>query len=238
MKIAILSDIHSNLEALETAFEYIDKEDISKVYCLGDIVGYGPNPNECIEIIRERCDVVLMGNHDYAALGLANIEYFNDYAKASVFWTISSLEQDNLDYLHDLPFSYKGDNFLLVHASPSTPPHWHYVLSHDVAMMEMRHFEQNICYIGHSHVPIIYSKNGAYRNSPIKIETKSQKYIINVGSIGQPRDGDPKLCFAVLDTENNQFEYIRLDYRVNRTYEKIIKSGLPVFLAERLLKGY
>lgn len=238
MKIAILSDIHSNLEALEAAFDYIDREHIKTVYCLGDIVGYGPNPNECIEIIRERCDQVLMGNHDYAAIGLANIEYFNDYAKASVYWTVSNLTGENTEYLRKLPFTYETDDFFLVHASPSEPSRWHYILSSEIAELEMKYFHQSVCFIGHSHVPVIYSGEGVIRRTPVSLETKPGKYIINVGSIGQPRDGDPALCFAVYEPERRMVEHIRLHYSVNRTYEKIIKSGLPVYLAERLLKGY
>jgi diadenosine tetraphosphatase ApaH/serine/threonine PP2A family protein phosphatase len=238
MKIAIISDIHSNLEALRTTFDYIGENNIEEVYCLGDIVGYGPNPNECVDLIRERCNVFLMGNHDYAAVSMADIEYFNDYAKASVFWTRELLSKDNLDFLKNMPFQYEDEEFLLVHSSPSNPSHWHYILSHEVARMEMQYFKQPICFIGHSHVQVVYSKDKVFRQSPIKLETKSQKYIINVGSVGQPRDGDEKLCFGVYDTEQNKFEHVRLNYSINTTYEKIIKSGLPVFLAERLLKGY
>jgi len=226
------------MEALQKVFEYIDQEKIDRILCLGDVVGYGPNPNECVEIIRERCDVVLMGNHDYAAIGLANIEYFNDYAKASVFWTTSELTKENQKFLADLAFSYEEDNFMLVHASPSQPAHWHYILSPDMADLEMDYFNQPICFIGHSHVPVIYARNGIHITTPLKLETKAQKYIINVGSVGQPRDGEPKTCFVVYDTETEVVEHVRMFYPVNTTYEKIVKSGLPVFLAERLLKGH
>lgn len=238
MKFAVISDIHSNLEALRIAFDYIDEQDIEEVYCLGDVVGYGPNPNECVELVRERCNAVLMGNHDFAAVGLADIEYFNDYAKASVFWTRESLTEENLAWLHNLPFEHVYDEFIFVHASPSNPSHWYYILSHDVARMEMNYFRQKVCFIGHSHVPVIYTKKGTFHQTPMKLETKSEKYIINVGSVGQPRDGDPKLCFTVYDTETDTCEHVRLNYSISSTYQKIIKSGLPVFLAERLLKGY
>jgi diadenosine tetraphosphatase ApaH/serine/threonine PP2A family protein phosphatase len=238
MKIAILSDIHSNLEALDAALEYIRGRDIDNIYCLGDIVGYGPNPNECVERIRENCKVALMGNHDYAAVGMADIEYFNDYARASVFWTRDTLSQENLTYLESLPFSYEEEAFLLVHSSPSNPSRWHYILSREIAEIEMDYFKQPLCFIGHSHVPVVYSADQAIREHHISLDTDGRKYIINVGSIGQPRDGEPKLCFVVYDTESRELEYVRLHYPVNTTYEKIIKNGLPVFLAERLLKGY
>ncbi len=237
MKIAILSDIHSNLEALDAALEYIRGRDIDSIYCLGDIVGYGPNPNECVERIRENCKVALMGNHDYAAIGMADIEYFNDYARASVFWTRDTLSQENMTYLESLPFSYEEEAFLLVHSSPSNPSRWHYILSREIAEIEMDYFKQPLCFIGHSHVPVVYSADRVIREHHVYLDTDSKKYIINVGSIGQPRDGEPKLCFVVYDTESRELEYVRLYYPVNKTYEKIIKNGLPVFLAERLLKG-
>jgi len=237
MKIAILSDIHSNLEALDAALEYIRGRNIDSIYCLGDIVGYGPNPNECVERIRENCKVALMGNHDYAAVGMADIEYFNDYARASVFWTRDTLSQENMTYLESLPFSYEEETFLLVHSSPSNPSRWHYILSREIAEIEMDYFKQPLCFIGHSHVPVVYSADKSISEHHIYLDTDSKKYIINVGSIGQPRDGEPKLCFVVYDTESRELEYVRLYYPVNTTYEKIIKNGLPVFLAERLLKG-
>ncbi|HGY55989.1 MAG TPA: metallophosphatase family protein, partial [Caldithrix abyssi] len=114
MKIAFISDVHGNLEALTTALEHIDKDDVDQLVCLGDVVGYGPNPNECVEIVRDRCNVVLMGNHDYAAIGLANIEYFNEFAKISTRWTIKTLKDDNKNYLRSLPFSHRDDEMIMV----------------------------------------------------------------------------------------------------------------------------
>ncbi len=129
MKIAFVSDVHGNLEALTTALTHIDAHGVDQLVCLGDIVGYGPNPNECVEIIRERCEIVLMGNHDYAAIGLANIEYFNEFAKMSTRWTIQKLSDDNKQYLHSSPFSHQDDEMIMVHSSPTNPSHWYYVLS-------------------------------------------------------------------------------------------------------------
>ncbi|MEJ2054076.1 MAG: metallophosphoesterase family protein [Calditrichaceae bacterium] len=237
MAIAILSDIHSNLEALRAAFDYIGQNDIEKVYCLGDIVGYGPNPNECVELIRDRCEIILMGNHDYAAIGQANIEYFNEYAKMSTRWTIEQLNKENFEFLKGLPFSHQTDDMLLVHSSPSNPSHWYYVLSVQDARIEMQSFSEHICLIGHSHVPVVFSGQNFNRERTQKLNP-DRKYIINVGSVGQPRDGNPNPCFAVLDLEGNNLEYIRLEYDINTTHDKIVKAGLPLFLAERLLKGY
>jgi len=235
--IAIISDIHSNLEALQAALDYIDNHKIESIYCLGDIVGYGPNPNECIELIRKRCQVVLMGNHDYAAVGLANIEYFNEYAKMSTYWTIERLREENRSYLSNLPFSHQTNDSFFVHASPSNPSFWYYVLSVQDAQMEMQSFDQRICFIGHSHVPVVFTQENLYREVSFTFEP-NEKYIVNVGSIGQPRDGNSNLCFAVMDEQKNSVEFVRLTYDLQKTYSKIIKAGLPLFLAERILKGY
>ena len=183
MAIAIISDIHANLEALREVFNYIDGHNVEKVYCLGDIVGYGPNPNECIELIRDRCEAVIMGNHDYAAIGLANIEYFNEYAKMSTYWTIENISEDNLKYLRGLPFSHQTESLIFVHSSPSKPSSWYYVLSVQDARTEMQSFEEHICLIGHSHVPVVFSGQNFNRETTQKLQS-NRKYIINVGSVG------------------------------------------------------
>jgi predicted phosphodiesterase len=237
MKIAIISDIHGNLEALTTALSYIKENDIQDIYCLGDIVGYGPNPNECIELITEYCGKVVIGNHDHAALGLTSTEYFNDFAKISTYWTSLNLTRESKNFLLSLDFTQNSDEYLLVHSTPSEPAMWHYILSEMDAKHEFRHFKQKICYIGHSHFPIIFFKSGYSRDQKFRLD-HSTKYIVNVGSVGQPRDGNPKTCFCVYDSDNREIEYVRLDYDVDKTREKIVKAGLPVFLADRLLKGY
>lgn len=237
MLIALLSDIHGNLEALQSAFNYIDQRNVDQIFCLGDIVGYGPNPNECVEMIKERSEIVLMGNHDSAAIGLANIEYFNDFAKMSTYWTIEALSDENKKYLHGLPYIHQDDQMIMVHSSPTNPSYWYYVLSIQDAKVEMQAFTQRICFIGHSHVPVIYSSKDMYRQNSFVLEQK-EKYIVNVGSVGQPRDGNPRLSFVIFDTKTQKIEYIRLKYKIEKTYQKIVEAGLPVFLAERLLKGY
>jgi len=237
MKIAILSDIHGNLEALTEALTYVDENNISEIYCLGDIVGYGPNPNECIELITKRCQRIVIGNHDHAAIGLTSTEYFNDFAKIATAWTSNVLTEQNKEFLSSLDFTYQTDDYLLVHATPSQPALWHYILSEVDAQHEFRHFEQRLCFIGHSHFPIVFHKQGYTREEKLKL-AKRNKYIINVGSIGQPRDGNPRTCFCVYNQDTNKLEYIRLEYDMAKTREKIVKAGLPVFLADRLIKGY
>jgi predicted phosphodiesterase len=237
MTIAIISDIHANLEALQQVLEYLKENKIEKIYCLGDIVGYGPNPNECIELVRQNCEAVLMGNHDYAAIGIGDIQNFNEYAKLSTFWTREKLTVENSEFIKSWPFVFELDSSFLVHASPKNPSNWDYVLSVNDAQKHLKTFHQKVCFIGHSHVPVIFSKSDYYRQTEFTLK-KSQKYLVNVGSVGQPRDGDPRTCFVTYDDEKNEINYIRLDYEIQKTYNKIIKAGLPVFLAERLLKGY
>ena len=237
MAFAVISDIHGNLEALLRVLAYLRDAEIDTIYCLGDVVGYGPNPNECVNLVRENCDAVLMGNHDYAAIGLADIQYFNEYAKLSTFWTRDKLSDENLEYLKTLPFDAEYDNYILVHASPKSPSNWDYVLSVNDAKDQLKAFKQKVCFIGHSHVPVIFSKSDYYRQTDFVLNN-NQKYLVNVGSVGQPRDGDPRCCFIIFDEKKNTVEYVRLDYEIQKTYEKISQAGLPVFLAERLLKGY
>jgi len=237
MAIALISDIHANIEALEAVFKSIEQYDVDSISCLGDVVGYGPNPNECVNLIREKCEHVLIGNHDYAAIGKTNIEYFNQYAKAAAFWTRKHLTEENKNYLAALPFTHQNDEMLMVHASPTNPAHWYYVLNPYDAQIEMEAFSQPLCFIGHSHVPIIYSHSKVIKETQFNFK-KEQKYIVNVGSVGQPRDGNHKACYALYDPDEHSLNYIRLDYDIQKTYSKIIKEGLPPFLAERLLKGY
>jgi len=237
MAIAILSDIHGNLEALTAIFKYLEKKKINEIYCLGDIVGYGPNPNECVELIANKCTNAIIGNHDHAALGLTSIEYFNEFAKVSTRWTANQLTNKSKDYLLSLDFKYGIDFFLLVHSSPSDPQAWNYILTEHDAKQEFRFFEQPICFIGHSHFPVVFSKKGYTRKSKVRLDDLN-KYIINVGSTGQPRDGDSRACFCLYDREHRKIEYIRIEYDIKTTRNKIIDAGLPMFLADRLKKGF
>jgi len=232
LKIAIISDIHGNLEALTTALDIISEIKTDLTICLGDIVGYGPDPEECVHLIREHCKHVLMGNHDQAVTDHSATKNFNDIAKEAVLWTAERLAQDSMEYLKALPLTLSHDGALFVHASPSTPEKWNYLFTYEDATKEFTHLDQNICFVGHTHFPAIFS------DDPNATEiTRTNKYIINVGSIGQPRDQDPRLSFGVFDTEKWEYHYIRADYPVQMTYDKIIDRGLPRFLAERLVQG-
>ncbi len=232
MRIAIISDIHSNLEALHTALKIIDKKNVDELVCLGDIVGYGANPNECAEIVRKRTPHVLLGNHDAAALDLSLTESFNRYARVAAEWTHETLTAENVNYLNNLPMTFVLDDLLFVHSSPYEPEEWHYILSPYDAKQNFLTFKQKICFVGHSHVPGVFCED--MKTQKIK---KNLRYIINVGSVGQPRDGDWRLSFGIFDTKIWSYEHIRAEYEVKTAAEKILKNGLPRFLAERLLVG-
>lgn len=232
MHLAIISDIHSNLEALNKAFEIIDKSRIDFVICLGDIVGYGANPNECIDIVQKRCAVVLLGNHDAAAIDQSVAQYFTTHARTSAEWTASHLHPDHKKYLGTLPMTEAQHESFFVHASPYEPGEWYYIISILDARKAFKHFSEKICFVGHSHVP------GVFAESSLKQRVEpGERYVVNVGSIGQPRDGNPKLSFGIFDTDRWEYENIREEYDIEAASEKIIKAGLPRALADRLWLG-
>ena len=232
MRLAIISDIHSNLEALEKSLEVVAEQKVDKVVCLGDIIGYGANPNECIELVREATPHVLLGNHDEAALDLSKTEYFNPFAGVAAEWTNKELTKANAEYVQGLPYTLELDGLLFVHSSPFEPDAWHYVLSVADAQFNFDYFTQATCFIGHSHVPHVFCDDGYTREF-----AAGKKFIINVGSVGQPRDNDWRLSLGIVDTGRWSYENIRSDYDVEKAAEKIRKAGLPKALADRLLMG-
>ena len=232
MRIAIISDIHANLEALETALRVIREQGADAVVCLGDIVGYGANPNECADAIRSATPHVLLGNHDEAAIHAEKTEYFNPYARIAAEWTYSMLTPENKEYLGELPFTLDLDGIFFVHASPYEPEAWHYILQPADAQHNFPYFNEAVCVVGHSHVPGIFSEDIWTR----EVE-RGKKFIVNVGSVGQPRDNDWRLSFGIFDTEQWSYRNIRCEYDVKKASEKIRKAGLPRALAERLIVG-
>jgi len=239
VKIAIISDIHANLAALEEALKTIRELKPDKIVCLGDIVGYGPRPNECVDLVRQNCQVCLMGNHDHAVLGLTDTYHFNQYAREAINWTRRTLTIQNKAYLENLTFSHHENEILYVHSTPVHPEEWHYILSEYEARQYLDRIKQRVCFVGHSHIPVVFSgETGIISGDEIKLDTAAMKYIINVGSIGQPRDGDPRLCFVFYDTKSTLLRFIRKEYPVQVTYNEILENNLPPFLAMRLLAGH
>ena len=232
MRIAIISDIHSNLEALDSALKFIDRSDVNRIVCLGDIVGYGANPNECVDLVRERCESILLGNHDAAAVDVAEAEYFNPNARMAAVWTNKQLSEENRDYLIHRPLSANLQNILFVHASPCAPRNWEYIMYAEEAVHAFRCFTEALCFVGHTHVPAMYSEGA--RPDRLNRDVRS---LINVGSIGQPRDGNPDVGFGILDTDAWEFKQIRTKYDIDAAAGKIRSAGLPRQLADRLYRG-
>lgn len=232
MTYAVISDIHSNLEALQQAMSIIDERKVGEIICLGDVVGYGSNPNECVDIIRARCSAVVLGNHDAAALDPSLAHDFNPIAKRAVTWTAEHLTVQSREFLSSLPLIERRENLLFVHSSPDKPGDWDYILDGDDAFSALRHVEEKICFIGHTHIPGIFSQRGRAKSI-----TTDEKYLVNVGSIGQPRDGNPMLSFGVFDPTSWEYELIRSEYDILQAAEKIYRAKLPEELGNRLMYG-
>ena len=240
MRYAIISDVHANLEALDVVLKDVKKRGIDEILFLGDAVGYGPNPNECVELLKRNCKTLLAGNHDWAAIGLTDIQYFNEYAKAAILWTQEVLTPDSRELIQTLPLTkdLKKENVLLVHSTPKEPEAWHYLLTLWDAEVSFHYFHHRICMIGHSHLPFVIERVPSGEMITYKNERrlgKNQRYIINAGSVGQPRDKDPRACYAILDDDT--LEFVRLEYAVEKTQKKMHDAGLPLMLIERLSKG-
>ena len=232
MKIAIISDIHSNLEALRRVFTSIEQHQADTIYCLGDIVGYGPHPNECVELVREKCAVVLQGNHDAGSFDAVPLEHFNEFGRVAMRWTKKTLTSENIEFLTGLVPSSSANEIALAHASPHEPSSWRYVLSWPDAARSFKAFNTKICFIGHTHVPMLVGEDRKVDDLRPRV-----KHIVNVGSVGQPRDGNPKASYGLFDTENWTYSNIRVAYDVDQTAQAILKERLPDFLAQRLFLG-
>ncbi len=239
MRYAVISDVHANIEALNTVLKKISEETFDSLLFLGDSVGYGPNPNECIETLKEKAKILLAGNHDWASVDMTDIEYFNPYARAAVEWTKKILSNENRTFLRGLPLTQElDDRILLVHATPGEPEQWHYLLSTGDASINFHFFNQMICLIGHSHEPIIIERSPEDKIIVYKDRTdikEGYRYILNVGSVGQPRDGNPDAAYAILN--KNSIEIKRVSYDIVLTQKKMRDVGLPSYLIERLSRG-
>jgi diadenosine tetraphosphatase ApaH/serine/threonine PP2A family protein phosphatase len=240
MTTVLLSDIHANLEALQAVLVEIDARRPRRVLCLGDVVGYGASPNECLDLVRSRCDVVLLGNHDAAASGGPEAARFNIYARAAAEWTSKVLTRENREYLQKLPLTSPQGSFLCVHASPAMPRDWEYLLDRFDAEPQFAYFTEPVCFIGHTHQPAIFQADpGGTKSLPVgtmRLE-HGRRYIVNVGSVGQPRDRDPRACFVVLHEGSGEVEYVRVPYDVAGAQTKIRAAHLPDVLAARLTTG-
>jgi diadenosine tetraphosphatase ApaH/serine/threonine PP2A family protein phosphatase len=240
MRHAILSDIHGNLDALQTVLADLKRRRVSSMVCLGDFVGYGAAPNECIDLLRPKIEAAVAGNHDLAACGRIKLGYFHQDAATAARWTHGELTPENVAFLEALPFTARWLDMLLVHSSPAEPKAWHYVLSTVDAAEEMGAYEEAVCLIGHSHYPGTYaSTNGNLeysRDAEVVIEPGT-KYLVTVPSVGQPRDGDPRAGYLMVDETNRVIVHVRLEYDVATAARRIRDAGLPAYLGERLRWG-
>ena len=242
MRIAILSDIHANLPAFEAVLADVDKTEPDEIWCLGDVVGYGAQPDGCASLAAERCSVCLVGNHDLAVIGELDIESFSHAAAAAVGWTQDNSSSETLDFLRGLSPADTSREVALYHASPRDPI-WEYVLWPDQAAECMEDQDARVSFVGHSHVALYFTDQdaddvrGAQAPANEELEVANGKWLINPGSVGQPRDGDSRAAWLELDTDAWTVKYRRVPYEIERAATAIEEAGLPGALARRLYVG-
>ncbi|MDQ2680243.1 MAG: metallophosphatase family protein [Candidatus Eremiobacteraeota bacterium] len=240
MRYAVLSDIHANLESLNAFFALLQPDDA--ILCLGDIVGYGPNPNECVKLIRERAAATVLGNHDVAAIDSFGIEYFNPAAKAAMTWTQSIIDKEHIDWLNSLSYEIRVPEYLLVHGAPVN--YFEYILDKRTAAAAFAATDAPLIFVGHTHIADYYalapdgslSHKHMQDGGRVPLEPGS-RYLVNVGSVGQPRDLNPKASFVFYDPDERIAEYVRYDYPIGKVQQKIHEAHLPDALALRLEVG-
>jgi len=245
MRYAVLSDIHGNLTAFQAVLQDIEaKGGVQCIWCLGDIVGYGPDPKECIELLRQYDHLCVAGNHDWGAIAKIDIDDFNPEAAAACCWTGRQLDRQEVDYLANLPLMVSEGDFTLVHGSPREPI-WEYLVSTYIAKVSFDYFMTKFCLVGHSHVPIFfeYPASGGecllHELMPdATINLSVNRLIINPGGLGQPRDGDPRASYAIYDSDSNVIWHYRVPYDVTITQQRMKEYGLPHRLAARLSYGW
>ncbi len=225
MRLAIISDIHGNLPALDAVLASTRREGCDGLFCLGDVVGYGARPNECIERLVSQGIPCILGNHDAAAIGRLNLEHMNNNARVAIEWTASVLTEGSMSFLRALALTHSSEEALFVHSSPYQPEEWNYVFNVNEARLAFKAFQEPVCFIGHSHFPVIFTAPDDGRR------------LINVGSVGQPRDRDARACYGIFDVASRGFRWVRVDYPISESAQQIVAAGLPRFLAERLSAG-
>lgn len=242
MRYAIVSDVHANLEALEVVLADIAGRRPDAVVCLGDFVGYGPDPVPVVDQLRSRLVGAVAGNHDLAALGRLDISTFNSLAQAAIVWTRDQLTDPVRRFLDALPRTITPDGFLAVHGSVRDPVE-EYIFDQETARASFDAAAFSLCLVGHTHVPAVFVRVGeAVTGEPLLPDQTlelhpDRRYIVNVGSVGQPRDGDPRAAYLWLDADARTATLVRLPYPVEKTQEKMMAVGLPPMLAERLAYG-
>ena len=238
-KYAILGDIHANQEALEAVIEDARKHGVTDFVSVGDVVGYNASPSQCIKLVREIGCLTVRGNHDHYCSYNESLDDFQPLAASVIAWTRRQLSEDDVKWLHDLPYQKACGGFTLVHSTLDMPSHWGYVFDVLAAEANFSYQMTTLCFHGHTHVPMIYEKHhDVMRVEPCKIKlTLGQKFFINVGSVGQPRDNDPRSSYALYCTKTREIDFMRVAYDIETAMAKNIKAGLPERLATRLAHG-
>ena len=241
MRYAILSDIHGNLEGLNTVMKHAQSNGVEQYVCGGDVVGYNANPKECMDIVRGLDMPCVMGNHDEYIGQDCDLSAFNPVAAEAVIWSREQLSPEDRQWLQDLRYVRLVDHFSIVHSTMDSPREWGYVSDKRDAANNFTYQSTNLCFHGHTHVPQMFIDDGedilhGSFIEPLKLQV-GNRYFINVGSVGQPRDGDPRAAYCIYDSEDLTVELFRLDYDIEKTKAKIREAGLPERLAERLDYG-
>jgi predicted phosphodiesterase len=242
MRALIVADIHSNLEAFEGVIADAEtRGGFDQIWSAGDLVGYGPSPGQCIQLMRRYDAKAVAGNHDLASVGEMSPEAFNDRALAALIWTTTQLSDDEAEYLRGLPRRLELDGFTVVHGSPRHPE-WEYVHTPETAAANFAHFDTPICLIGHTHIAIMCRSNGGgavFEKFQLGVPSvlTGDSFIVNPGAVGQPRDGDPRAGYAVFDSDDQTITHHRVEYDVTTTQRKMSDRGLPSHLVERLARG-
>jgi diadenosine tetraphosphatase ApaH/serine/threonine PP2A family protein phosphatase len=241
MRVAVVSDIHGNLHALRAVLDAVAAEEVDALWCLGDLVGYGPRPNECCAEVERAASLCLVGNHDLGVLGRIPLAEFSDDAGTAARWSQSVLGSEARAFLERLQSRGSAEDVELFHASPRDPV-WEYVLSDEVALNAFRLTSAPVVLVGHSHVALAFVlENGAVDGAVVpggaEIDLADGRFILNPGSVGQPRDGDPRAAYLVLDLDARRALHRRVAYPIERTQEEIRERGLPEALADRLAHG-
>jgi predicted phosphodiesterase len=240
VRYAIISDVHGNIESLERAFSLMEPDD--QVLCLGDIVGYGPNPNECIALLRTRLQHAVLGNHDLAALENFGVEYFNDAARAAIAWTQKVLNDESRAWLNSLSYEIRYPDFLMVHGAPVN--YFEYILDKRTASKAFALTDAPLVFIGHTHIAEYWvsqpdgtvGHRHMQHGGELRLE-EGRRYIVDVGSIGQPRDLNPEASFVFYDPQSRKVEWVRYPYPIREVQDKIHEAHLPEYLAMRLESG-
>ncbi|RKX28395.1 MAG: metallophosphoesterase [Candidatus Zixiibacteriota bacterium] len=241
MKVALISDIHGNLEALSAILREIEQLQVDDIFCLGDVIGYGCDPGACLDLVDKYASVKLMGNHEFAVLKRLSTDSYTPAAKVSTEWTKQQLTDRELTMIAEYQMLHEFEGITLVHSSPVAPDKWQYILSADQAEPAFDHFSGNICFYGHTHMPMIFRE---MPDSSPRQQTghdfdpaDDTRYLVNIGSVGQPRDNDPRACFVSYDLENSEIKFHRVEYDITKTQGKMTNAELPDVLVQRLAVG-